>query len=67
MKESEVDQHLTGFVKIEGPVEVTGDFESDSVNGVDVSGLAESLVHKDSHHQVVNGEKLIRLSLLILF
>jgi len=67
LKESEVDQHLSGFIKIEGHVKVTGDFESDSVNGVDVSGLAESLVHKDSHHQVVNGEKLIRGFQLLIF
>lgn len=59
LKESLVDQHLRGFINIEGPAKVAGDFDSDSVNGVDVSDLAESLVHKDSHHQVVNGEKFM--------
>ena len=57
LKESVLVQHLTGFVHLIGPVNVTGHFDSDSVNGINVSDLSESIVLKDSHHQVINGKK----------
>lgn len=55
MQRSDREQHLTGTIRLEGPVRVKQGLGSESINGINVTHLAESVVNTSSESNIVNG------------